>query len=120
MLAEVAAPGRAVGRQARLAQLLLVPLGIGAGREEQDDLARARRAAVDELLAPAARRAAPRLAASGGPVPEYAALSVTSSSTGVPNTGSGKSPDAASGWNSSPNSAPKRWLTTASTSGRER
>ena len=54
------------------------------------------------------------------PVPAYAALSVTSSSTGVPKTGSGKSPDAASGWNSSPNSAPKRWLTTASTSGRER
>ena len=30
---------------------------------------------------------------------------MTSSSTGVPKTGSGNSPDAASGWNSSPNSA---------------
>ncbi len=50
----------------------------------------------------------------------YAALSVISSSTGVPKTGSGNSPDAASGWNSSPNDAPKRWLTTRSTSGRER
>src|SRR5262249_20598150 len=52
------------------------------------------------------------------PLPEYVALSVTSSSTGCPNTGSGNSPDAASGWKPSPNSGPKRWLTAASTSGR--
>ena len=49
LLAEVAAAGRAVGRQAERAQLLLVPLGVGAGGEEQHDLARRRRAGVDEL-----------------------------------------------------------------------
>ena len=49
LLAEVAAPGRAVRRQAERAQLLLVPLGVGAGREQQDDLARRGRALVDEL-----------------------------------------------------------------------
>ena len=37
-------------------------------------------------------------------VPEYDDLSVTSSSAGEPNTGSGKSPDECSGWNSWPNS----------------
>ena len=53
-------------------------------------------------------------------VPEYDDLSVTSSSTGEPNTGSGNSPDEWSGWNSSPNSPAKSSFTTASTSGRER
>ena len=47
-------------------------------------------------------------------------FSVISNSTGCPNTGSGKSPDAVSGWNPSPNSSRKRKLTAASTSGRER
>ena len=53
LLAEVAAAGRPVGRQAERAQLLLVPLGVGAGGEEQDDLARRRVAAGDELVHPA-------------------------------------------------------------------
>ena len=52
LLAEVATPGRAVGGETRFAQLLLVPLGIGAGGEEEDDLARVRGAGVDELLDP--------------------------------------------------------------------
>ena len=52
-------------------------------------------------------RDVPRLGrdASGRRCPRTPALSVTSSSTGVPKTGSGNSPEAASGWNSSPNSA---------------
>ena len=49
LLAEVAPAGRAVRRQPRAAQLLLVPLGVGAGREEEHDLARRRGAGVDEL-----------------------------------------------------------------------
>ena len=49
LLAEVAASEPAMGRQAERAQLLLVPLGVGAGREEEDDLARRRLALVDEL-----------------------------------------------------------------------
>ena len=61
LLAEVAAAGRAVRRQTGLAQLLLVPLRVGAGGEEQDDLARARSSAVDELLHPP--RDVPRLGA---------------------------------------------------------
>ena len=61
LLAEVATPGRAVGREADLAQLLLVPLGVGPGGEEEHDLARARRAGVDEL--PDAPRDVPRLRA---------------------------------------------------------
>ena len=50
LLAEVAAPGRAIRAQPRPAQLLLVPLGVGAGGEQQDDLARLGVAVVDELL----------------------------------------------------------------------
>ena len=49
LLAEVAAAGRAVGRQPGRAQLLLVPLGVGAGGEEEHDLARLGLARVDEL-----------------------------------------------------------------------
>ena len=49
LLAEVTASRRAVGRQPGGAQLLLVPLGIGARSEEQHDLARSRGAGVDEL-----------------------------------------------------------------------
>ena len=41
LLAEVAAAGRAVRGQALQAQLLLVPLGVGAGREQEHDLAAA-------------------------------------------------------------------------------
>ena len=40
---------RAVGRQAEAAELLLVPLRVGAGGEEQHDLARLGRARVHEL-----------------------------------------------------------------------
>ena len=50
LLAEVPAPGRTVGRQPGGAELLLVLLGVGAGREEEDDLPRLRLARVDELL----------------------------------------------------------------------
>ena len=49
LLAEVATAGGAVGRQPERAQLLLVPLGVRARREEEDDLARRRSACVDEL-----------------------------------------------------------------------
>ena len=70
LLAEVAAPGRAVRRQAGRAQLLLVPLRVRAGREEQDDLAGRGRAGVDELLH--APRDVPRL---GAPPVEAAARS---------------------------------------------
>ena len=49
LLAEVAPAGRAERRQPERAELLLVPLGVGAGREEEDDLARLGRAGVDEL-----------------------------------------------------------------------
>ena len=49
LLAEVAAPGRAVGLQPGLAQLVLVVLGVRAGREQEDDLAGARLARVDQL-----------------------------------------------------------------------
>ena len=72
LLAEVAPPGRAVGRQAERAQLLLVPLGVGAGGEEQHDLARRRRALVDELAH--APRDVPRL---GAPPVLAAAASTT-------------------------------------------
>ena len=50
LLAEVAAAGCPVRRQTGLAQLLLVPLGIGTGGKEQDDLTCARGPRVDELL----------------------------------------------------------------------
>ena len=59
LLAEVAAPGGAVGRKSGGPQLLLVPLGVSAGCEEKDDLARARDAALDQLLHPP--RDVPRL-----------------------------------------------------------
>src|SRR5262249_40288909 len=49
LLAEVAAARPAIRRDPERAQLLLVPLRVGAGREEQDDLARGRSAAVDQL-----------------------------------------------------------------------
>ena len=61
LLAEVPSSGRAVGRQPGLAQLLLVHLGVGAGREEEHDLARRRGAGVDELAhAPGDARASAR------------------------------------------------------------
>ena len=60
LLAEVAAPGRTVRRQPLAAQRLLVALGVRAGSEEHDDLARLGLAGVDELAY--AARDAPRLA----------------------------------------------------------
>ncbi len=59
LLAEVAAPGRTVRRQPLEAQRLLVALGVRAGREEHDDLARLGLAGVDEVAY--AARNAPRL-----------------------------------------------------------
>ena len=94
LLAEVAAAGRAVGRQPERAQLLLVRLGVGAGGEEQHDLARASRRPRRRARARGAatcRASARRQCSPGSP---YEALSVTSSSTGCPKTGSGNSPDA--------------------------
>ena len=61
LLAEVPAARRAVRAQARRAQLLLVVLGVGPGREEEHDLAGGRLARVDELLH--ARGDVPRLGA---------------------------------------------------------
>ncbi len=49
LLTEVALAGRAVRRQPHPPQLILVPLRVGAGREQQDDLARRRHARVHEL-----------------------------------------------------------------------
>ena len=69
LLAEVAAARRPVGRQAGGAQLLLVDLGVGAGGEEEDDLARLGLAGVDDLARPGVRRPSPRLAASDAGVP---------------------------------------------------
>ena len=61
LLAEVALAGRAVRRQPRPPQLVLVPLRVGAGGEEEDDLARSRGAGVHELADAPRHRA--RLAA---------------------------------------------------------
>ena len=86
LLAEVAAAGHPDRRQVDRAQLLLEPLGVGSGCEEEDDLARRRGARVDELADAAGD--VPRL----GAAPLHArsrrtsALSVTSSSNGVPKT----------------------------------
>ncbi len=52
LLAEVAPSRRPEGRQPERAQLLLVPLGVRAGGEQQDDLPGRRRAVVDELADP--------------------------------------------------------------------
>ena len=49
LLVVVVAAGRAEGRQAERAQLLLVGARVGARREEQDDLARRRLAGVDQV-----------------------------------------------------------------------
>ena len=49
LLAEVPPPRRAVGRQPRRAQRRLVALRVGAGGEQQHDLARASRRRVDQL-----------------------------------------------------------------------
>ena len=49
LLAEVPATRRAIGRQAPLAQRRLVALGVGAGGEEQDDLAGCRGAGLDQV-----------------------------------------------------------------------
>jgi hypothetical protein len=50
LLAEVAAAGGSVGLEAGPAELLLVVLGVRPGGEEEDDLARACLARLDELL----------------------------------------------------------------------
>src|SRR6185437_12045781 len=61
LLTEVAAPGRPVGRQTELSELLLVPLGIRSSGEKQHDLSRLRGAGLDQLPDPARHRT--RLAA---------------------------------------------------------
>ena len=61
LLAEVAAAGLPVGGQAQRTELLLVPLRVGAGGEQQDDLARRCRARIHELAH--APRDVPRLPA---------------------------------------------------------
>ena len=70
LLAEVAPAGRAIRLQPRAAKLFLVPLGVGAGREEQHDLARRRGARVDELAD------APRDRARLGAAPVHAGVGV--------------------------------------------
>ena len=52
LLAEVAAARRSVGRETERTELLLVPLGVGSRREQEHDLARRRRARIDELADP--------------------------------------------------------------------
>ena len=47
LLAEVALPGRAIGRNAEGAELLLVPLCVGTGSEEEHSLARRRGTRVE-------------------------------------------------------------------------
>ena len=47
LLAEVALPGRAIGRNAEGAELLLVPLRVGTGSEEEHGLARRRGTRVE-------------------------------------------------------------------------
>ena len=61
LLAEVAAAGHPDRRQVDSPQLLLEPLGVRPGREQQDDLAGRRGAGVDELAH--AARDVPRLGA---------------------------------------------------------
>ncbi len=70
LLTEVAPPGRPEGGEAERAELLLVPLGVGTGGEQEHDLARCRRTGVDELANPACDRA--RL----GPAPVLARVAV--------------------------------------------
>ena len=70
LLAEVPLARRAVGRQPRSAQLLLVPLGVRPGGEEEDDLTRRGRAGVHELAD------APRDVASLGAPPVLARVAV--------------------------------------------
>src|SRR5206468_7812669 len=53
LLAEVAAPCRPVSRQSLGAKLLLVPLGVGAGGEEEHDLPGRCSPRVDEYTHPA-------------------------------------------------------------------
>ena len=64
LLAEVAASGGAVGRQADAAELLLVPLRVGAGGEQDDDLAGRGRPGVHQL----AHAAGDRASLAGAPV----------------------------------------------------
>ena len=59
LLAEVAAPGRAIRREAFAPKGLLVAFGVGPGGEEDDDLSRIGLARVDELAN--ATRDSPRL-----------------------------------------------------------
>ena len=120
LLPEVAAAGGAIRGAARR----------GAARPRTTRRrCRPRRGARSRPRSPRPRRRArgraappraPRRGASGRRCRRSSTLSVTSSSTGWPKTGSGNSAAAASGWYSSPKCAPKSSLTTASTSARER
>ena len=119
LLAEVVAARGAVRRQADGAELLLEPLGVGAGGEEEHDLARGRVARVDELAD------APRDVARLGPAPVDAGLARRrlvrdEQLERGPKRRTPRRSAGSSGWNSSPNSAAKSSFTAASTSGRER
>ena len=70
LLTEVAASGGAVGGEARAPQFLLVPLGIRARSEEEDDLTRGRDTRLDELLH------APRDVLRLGPAPVHTGAAV--------------------------------------------
>ena len=119
LLPEVVAPRGAVGRQADSPQLLLEPLGVGAGGEEHDDLARRGHPRVDELAHTpgdvSRLRAAPVDAGLRGRrlVGDEQLERVPQRGTSAPSAGSSR-------WNSSPNSPPNSSFTAASTSGRER
>ena len=87
LLPEVVAPGGAVRRQADGAQLLLEPLGVGAGGEEH---ARSRPATPPRrrrARAPAGRRACASERRQWTPASAVAALSVTSSSNAFRSAG---------------------------------
>ena len=120
LLPEVAAARSAVRRQVDRAELLLEPLGVGPGREEQDDLARRRGARVDELAD--APGDVPRLGAA--PVDAGLARGGLVGDEQLERRSEARARRrprrARAAGSSSPNSAPNSSLTAASTSGRER
>ena len=120
LLPEVAATRHPDRRQIEGPELLLEPLRVRSGREQQDDLARRRGSRVDELAHAAGN--VPRL----GAAPVDARVGVRrlvrdEQLERRPEHRDRRSPlPAASGWKLSPNSSANSSLTAASTSGRER